>query len=62
MFPRLRDRLHDALPEGRLLPDEVWQRRHRTIVRIALVQAAVLGVVALLTGEAVQDGPRFSPE
>ena len=51
MFPRLRDRLNDVLPEGRLLPDEVWQRRHRTIVRIALVQAAVLGMVALLTGE-----------
>ncbi|TFV78170.1 bifunctional diguanylate cyclase/phosphodiesterase [Blastococcus sp. CT_GayMR19] len=54
MLPRLRDRLNQLLPEGRLLPDEVWQRRHRTIVRIALVQAAVLGVVALLTGEAVQ--------
>ena len=52
MLPILRDRLHQVLPEGRLLPDEVWQRRHRTIVRIALVQAAVLGVVALLNGEA----------
>ena len=52
MLPTLRDRLHQVLPEGRLLPDDVWQRRHRTIVRIALVQAAVLGVVAVLTGEA----------
>jgi diguanylate cyclase (GGDEF)-like protein len=48
---RLRDRLHAALPEGRLLPDEVWHRRHRMIVRIALVQAGTLGLVALLTGE-----------
>jgi diguanylate cyclase len=48
---RLRDRLHAVLPEGRLLPDEVWYRRHRMIVRIALVQAGTLGLVALLTGE-----------
>jgi diguanylate cyclase (GGDEF)-like protein len=48
---RLRDRLHAVLPEGRLLPDEVWHRRHRMIVRIALVQAGTLGLVALLTGE-----------
>ncbi len=51
MLLRLRDRLHDVLPEGRLLPDEVWHRRHRMIVRIALVQAVVLGLVALLRGE-----------
>ncbi len=30
------------LPEGRLLPEEVWLRRHRAIVRVAGLQAAVL--------------------
>jgi diguanylate cyclase len=54
VHPSLRDRLNAVLPEGRLLPDEVWRRRHRMIVRIALAQATVLGAVALFRGEAAQ--------
>ncbi|MCV2490883.1 bifunctional diguanylate cyclase/phosphodiesterase [Geodermatophilus sp. YIM 151500] len=51
MRTRLTDRLIAVLPEGRLLPDEVWRRRHTIIVRVALAQAVVLGGVAPLRGE-----------
>jgi diguanylate cyclase (GGDEF)-like protein len=30
------------LPQGRLLPEAVWQRRHKVIVRLALASAATL--------------------
>jgi diguanylate cyclase (GGDEF)-like protein len=43
----LTGRLSAFLPEGRLLPDEVWRRRHRVIVWIAAAQAVALGVLAL---------------
>jgi diguanylate cyclase (GGDEF)-like protein len=49
---RLTARVRAVLPTGRLLPDEVWQRRHTVIVRIALIQAVLLGLVALVRGEA----------
>ncbi|WP_218566460.1 putative bifunctional diguanylate cyclase/phosphodiesterase [Vallicoccus soli] len=39
------------LPEGRLLPEEVWRRRHAAIVRLALVQAVLLAVAALVLEE-----------
>jgi diguanylate cyclase (GGDEF)-like protein len=39
-----------VLPEGRRLPDVVWQRRHRMIVRLALVQAVGLGLLAWVWG------------
>jgi diguanylate cyclase (GGDEF)-like protein len=39
-----------ALPEGRLLPEDVWQRRHRAIVRIALACAGALMLFAWLRG------------
>src|ERR671912_1781696 len=39
---RLRDRASRILPEGRLLPEDVWQRRHRAIVRLCLASAALL--------------------
>ncbi len=48
---RLSSGVRRVLPTGRLLPDEVWQRRHAIIVRIALIQAAALGGVALLRGQ-----------
>ena len=38
------------LPEGRRLPDAVWQRRHRMIVRFALIQAVGLGLLAWAWG------------
>lgn len=41
------------LPEGRALPDAVWQRRHRWIVNFALIQAAALGLFGLARGVAV---------
>ena len=47
---RFRDRVARVLPEGRLLPEDVWQRRHRAIVRLALVAAAALVLFAWLRG------------
>jgi diguanylate cyclase (GGDEF)-like protein len=41
------------LPEGRALPDRVWQRRHRWIVNFALIQAAGLGLFGLVRGYAL---------
>jgi diguanylate cyclase len=49
---RLPGRLAALLPEGRSLPDEVWLRRHRAIVRIAAVQALALGGLTLAVGHA----------
>ncbi|MFY0407782.1 putative bifunctional diguanylate cyclase/phosphodiesterase [Solicola sp. PLA-1-18] len=45
------------LPQGRALPRAAWVQRHRVVVSIALVQAAVLGVVSALWGPA----PSFAP-
>ncbi|UOY00685.1 putative bifunctional diguanylate cyclase/phosphodiesterase [Blastococcus sp. PRF04-17] len=42
MILRLRDRAVRMLPEGRLLPESVWQRRHTAIVRLCLAFAALL--------------------
>jgi diguanylate cyclase (GGDEF)-like protein len=47
------DRLRSWLPEGRLLPDEVWERRHAALLRLAVVQSLGMGVVALVTGSTV---------
>jgi diguanylate cyclase (GGDEF)-like protein len=46
----LRDRAGRLLPQGRQLPEEVWQRRHRVIVRIALATAAGLVLLAWAWG------------
>jgi diguanylate cyclase (GGDEF)-like protein len=46
----LRDRVARLLPEGRLLPEAVWQRRHRAIVRLCLTSAALLVLFAWLRG------------
>ncbi|TKJ22888.1 bifunctional diguanylate cyclase/phosphodiesterase [Blastococcus sp. CCUG 61487] len=50
LLDRLRERAARTLPEGRSLPEDVWERRHRAIVRLCLVAAGVLGLVAWLTG------------
>ncbi|MGY1745084.1 putative bifunctional diguanylate cyclase/phosphodiesterase [Blastococcus sp. SYSU D00695] len=44
-------RLAALLPEGRVLPDQVWRRRHRIVLWVAAVQAVALGVLALALGE-----------
>jgi diguanylate cyclase (GGDEF)-like protein len=46
----LRDRAVRLLPEGRLLPESVWQRRHRAIVRLCLASAALLVLFAWVRG------------
>jgi diguanylate cyclase (GGDEF)-like protein len=46
----LRKRAAQLLPEGRLLPEGVWQRRHRAIVRLALACAAGLVLLAWFWG------------
>src|SRR5215218_710584 len=38
------------LPEGRLLPEAVWQRRHRAIVRLCFASTALLVLVAWVRG------------
>ena len=47
---RLRDRVLHALPAGRLLPEAVWQRRHRAIVRLALGMAVALVLFSWVRG------------
>jgi diguanylate cyclase (GGDEF)-like protein len=46
----LPSRIAALLPEGRLLPEPVWRRRHTVLVRIAAIQAVVLGGLSALTG------------
>jgi diguanylate cyclase (GGDEF)-like protein len=46
-------RIAALLPEGRLLPEPVWRRRHVVLVRIAAMQAVGLGLLSVLTGHAV---------
>src|SRR3954469_10989390 len=50
MLSRLQDRVARALPQGRLLPDAVWHRRHRAIVRLSFACGAALALVAWLGG------------
>nr|WP_218860044.1 EAL domain-containing protein [Petropleomorpha daqingensis] len=46
-------RIAALLPEGRLLPEPVWRRRHTVLVRIAAIQAVGLGILSVLTGHAL---------
>jgi diguanylate cyclase (GGDEF)-like protein len=46
----LRDRVARLLPEGRLLPEDVWQRRHRAIVRLCFASAAAMVLFAWIKG------------
>jgi diguanylate cyclase len=41
------------LPEGRSLPEHTWSRRHRGIVRFALIQAVGVGAFGFLRGASV---------
>ncbi|RZU33647.1 putative bifunctional diguanylate cyclase/phosphodiesterase [Blastococcus saxobsidens] len=50
MILELRNRLVRLLPEGRRLPDEVWERRHSAIVRLALTTAVALVLLAWVWG------------
>ncbi|MFW3170312.1 putative bifunctional diguanylate cyclase/phosphodiesterase [Geodermatophilus sp. CPCC 206100] len=50
MYRRLPARLSGLLPQGRMLPDEVWRRRHRAIVVIAGVQALALAAIGPFVG------------
>jgi diguanylate cyclase (GGDEF)-like protein len=43
-------RLGQWLPEGQLLPEHVWRRRHRVIVRLIWLHAAGLVMFGLLRG------------
>jgi diguanylate cyclase len=50
---RARTRLRRAwswLPEGRALPPRTWERRHRAIVRFALLQSVAVGLFGLFRG------------
>ncbi|TFV56655.1 EAL domain-containing protein [Geodermatophilus sp. DF01-2] len=50
MLDGLHGRLATALPEGRHLPEDVWRRRHRVILWVAVLQAGGLGIMAALAG------------
>src|SRR5580704_2575679 len=52
-FSNLVPRLVAWLPEGRSLPEHLWARRHRGIVRFALIQAVGVGVFGLIRGTSV---------
>src|ERR687894_964083 len=61
MVTALHERLVAALPQGRHLPEEVWKRRHRAVLRGAAAQAGGLGVMALLLGGAPPTPPLLAP-
>src|SRR4051812_28301239 len=44
------DALRQWLPEGQLLPEHVWRRRHRVIVRLIWLHALGLTAFGLLRG------------
>jgi diguanylate cyclase (GGDEF)-like protein len=46
----MRDSMSRLLPEGRLLPEAVWRRRHHAIVRLCFASAALLVLFAWLRG------------
>jgi diguanylate cyclase (GGDEF)-like protein len=46
-------RLRSHLPEGRMLPEGTWRRRHLLLVRVSVAQAAGIGVLALCLGRSV---------
>ena len=50
VIARTRSRLAGLLPEGRMLPEAVWRRRHHVIVRLALLSGAALLVLCLAWG------------
>src|SRR3954467_5006404 len=43
-------RLRDALPTGKTLPPEIWQRRHRTMTTLVWLHAAGLFIFGLTRG------------
>ncbi|MEX5717475.1 putative bifunctional diguanylate cyclase/phosphodiesterase [Geodermatophilus maliterrae] len=50
---RVLARLRSHLPEGRMLPEEVWRSRHVLLLRVSAAQAAGIGVMALGLGRSV---------
>ena len=46
-------RVRNALPEGRTLPDRVWQRRHRALLTLLWLHAVGLAIFALAQGYGV---------
>jgi diguanylate cyclase (GGDEF)-like protein len=51
----LLQRLRHALPQGRTLPPEAWERRHHALLFFLWLQAAGLGVYTLLRGYGLAD-------
>jgi PAS domain S-box-containing protein len=52
----LRRRIVSALPRGRTLPDDVWERRHRALVVLLWLHVIGLTVFAWLRGYNLQHG------
>jgi diguanylate cyclase (GGDEF)-like protein/PAS domain S-box-containing protein len=53
LAPSALTRLTAALPRGRTLPPEVWERRHRWMTLLVWSQAVMLTVYGLLAGQSV---------
>jgi two-component system cell cycle sensor histidine kinase/response regulator CckA len=49
-LPQLLSRIRAAIPEGRSLPEDVWQRRHRGFLLLLWLHALGLPVFALVKG------------
>ena len=46
----VRGRLRHLLPQGRLLPDDVWRHRHAFLLKVAVAQGLALFAYGLTTG------------
>lgn len=50
LLDKLLDHIHSAIPEGRSLPEDVWQRRHRGFLVLLWLHALALPAFALAKG------------
>ena len=48
--------MRDALPEGRAIAEEVWQRRHRAMLWLLLLHLPVILVYAVMRGNSILHG------
>ena len=53
LLARLKSRVRSALPEGRMLPAHLLERRHRTIVLVLAAHVPALFLFGLSRGYAV---------
>src|SRR5947208_4245603 len=49
-------RMRDALPEGRAIAEEVWQRRHRGMLWLLVLHVPIIILYAVMRGKGVVHG------